>query len=147
MPNGSMTLLMLHRPTDPPFFNPVIVIAQDASRFNGTAQEYVARSVQSWVDRDPSRYELLHNAFPVEYARKQFYRADYKQNLQNGGAMYSAYVFTKFRGYMLGAVLMTHSATDLDQEMEVLKNLTFAPDQANPACIVGDNTLSGALSG
>jgi hypothetical protein len=144
---GSMTLLSLRHPTDHPYFNPIIVIAQYASRFNGTAQEYVARTVQGWIDRYPTRYELLRNAFPVEYGGKQFYRADYKQNLQKGDAMYTAYVCTKFRGYMLGAVVTTRSSTDLDQRTEVLQHLTFAADQVNPACIVGDNTLSGGVVG
>ena len=144
---GSMTLLSLRHPTDPPYFNPIIVIAQDASRFNGTAQEYVSRTVQGWIERYPTRYELLRNAFPVEYGGKQFYRADYKQNLQKADAMYSAYVFTKFRGYMLGAIVTTRSSTDLDQQTDILQHLRFTADQVNPACAVGDNTLSGRVVG
>lgn len=147
MPGGTMTLLTIDRPTDPPSTNRIVVIARDASGFNGTAQEFVARSIQGWIDRYPGRFELMRNAFVVEYGGKQFYRGDYKQNLPQIGVMYSAYIFTKFRGYLVGAMLTTRSTADLDQLANALQHLSFAEDRTDPNCVVGDNTLTGRLVG
>ena len=91
-----MTLLTIDRPTDPPSTTRIVVIARDASGFNGTAQKFVARSIQGWVDRYAGRFELMRSPFLFEYGGKQFYRGDYKQNLPQIGVMYSAYIFTKF---------------------------------------------------
>jgi TonB family protein len=147
MPSGPMILLTLDRKTDPPSFNQVIVMALDGARFNGTAQDFVEHSVQAFVDRDPARYALSRSASPVEYGGKPFYRADYKQNLQNGGTTYYAYLFTKFRGYLLGTLLVTPSATALDEAADILRHISFGADQTNAQCIVGDNTLTGRMAG
>jgi len=147
MPGGTMTLLTIDRPTDPPSTNRIVVIARDGAGFNGTAQEFVARSIQGWVDRYPGRFELMRSPFLVEYGGKQFYRGDYKQNLPQIGVMYSAYIFTKFRGYLIGAMLTTRSTADLDQLANALQRLSFAEDRTEPTCVVGDNTLTGRMVG
>lgn len=147
MPDGSIDLLTMDRHTDPPSLNRIVIIAQDATRFNGTPQDFVTRAVHGFVDADPIRYELLRNTFVVDYGGKQFYRSDYKQNLQNGAAMYLAFVFTKFRGHLLGAILMTRSTAALEEVADSLHHISFAADQTNPACIVGDNTRTGRMAG
>jgi len=147
MPGGTMTLLTIDRPTDPPSTNRIVVIARDGAGFNGTAQEFVARSIQGWVDRYPGRFELMRSPFLIEYGGKQFYRGDYKQNLPQIGVMYSAYIFTKFRGYLIGAMLTTRSTADLDQLANALQRLSFAEDRTDPTCVVGDNTLTGRMVG
>ena len=147
MPDGSIDLFMMDKHTDPASLNRIVIIALDATRFNGTAKDFVARAVHGFVDADPIRYELLRNTFVADYGGKQFYRSDYKQNLKNGGAMYLAYVFTKFRGYLLGAILMARSTAALDEAADSLHDISFAADQPNPACIVGDNTRTGRMVG
>jgi len=146
MPGGTMSLLTIDR-TGPPSTNRIVVIARDASGFNGTAQEFVARSIQGWVERYPGRFEIMRSTFPVEYGGKQFYRGDYMQNLPQVGVMYSAYTFTRFRDYLVGAMLTARSAADLDQLVHALQGLSFAEDRTDPNCVVGDNTLTGRLVG
>lgn len=61
--------------------------------------------------------------------------------------MYFAYVFATFRGYLLGGVVMTGSAANLDEAADPLRRIGFAAEQTNPSCIVGDNTPTGRTVG
>lgn len=74
-----------------------------------TAEQFVTQSAQKMINIDPQRRELTQAAYTVDYGGKQFSRADYKQSLKNGGAMYLGYVYTKFRGYLIGGTLIASS--------------------------------------
>lgn len=147
MPGGSIDLLTLDRHEAPAMANRIVLIAQHASRFDGTALDFVARAVHQFVDADPFRYELLQESSPVGYGGQQFYRADYKQKLQNGREMYLSYVFTKFRKYLLGEILMSGSAAALNEAANSLQHISFSTDQPNFACVVGDNMETGRMVG
>ena len=147
MPDGSIYLLMMDRHAEPPSFYSIVILAVDAKRFNGNAKDFVDRSVNVFVHKDPVRYELLHSASPVDFGGRHFYLSDAKENLQNGGVRYLGYIFTAFRGYLLGEVIMAPSAAVLDSAADSLQHISFAADQVDPACIVGDNTRTGAMVG
>ena len=140
MPDGSIYLFGMNQRTEPPSMNGLVLVATDASRSNVAPEEVVRRAAHGFVDRDPSLYELLSEPFPVVYGGRQFFRSEYKQNLQKGGDWYFAYTFTKFRGYFLGAIITTSSPDALNNALDSLQGLTFAADQVNPSCIVGDKS-------
>ena len=144
---GVIDLFTMNRHSDPPSMNGLVLRAYDAAPFSGTIEEFVRRATHGLVDRDPTRYEIVGEPFPVVYGAKQFYRSDYKQNLPNGGAWYFASLFTKFRGYLLGAVITTSSQAALNDAREALRGISFSSDQIDARCVVGDNKLTGRIVG
>lgn len=91
------------------------------------------------INIDPQRRELTRAASTVDYGGKQFSRADYKQSLNNGGAMYLGYIYTKFRGFLIGGTLIASSPKALDESANVLQKIAFRDDQPNLPCVPGTN--------
>ncbi len=82
-------------------------------------------------------YELIANAYPVEYHGRLFSRAEYKGSMGNLGTLYHASIFTKFRGFFIGETITAGSLKDLDQVAGSLLGISFDKDQVNPKCVMG----------
>ncbi len=139
LPGGAFGLLMLHRGPGPPFGDGLSLIAADLSKSSMTAQQSVAASVRNVVSGDPQRREVMRDAFPVQYGGQIFFRADYKQGFTDGTTQYGAYVYTKFRGYLLGATMTATSPEALDESGDALLKISFQEDVPNTKCVVGPN--------
>jgi TonB family protein len=147
LPSGSLSLLFLYQRTSRPLGNRIALMANPATDA-ATTKDFVNNTVQSQLDRGPQTRQLLHAAYPVDYAGKQFFRSDYKQSLSDGRISYEAFVFTKFRGYFVGESISAGSPEEMDQAVSLLQNLVFQQDKPNPNCVMGPSEApSGLISG
>lgn len=143
IPGGGLALLILRQSQG----NTIILTARDVTGAPPTAQEFVSTSVQAQVNADKEHRELLHDAVPVDYGGKHFFRADYKQSI-NGQQLYSAFVYTKFRAYYIGATLVAESSQELDETAKNLQPISFQSDEPNPNCVMkGDDSATGIAGG
>jgi TonB family protein len=93
---------------------------------------------------------MVKDTYPVDYGGKIFFRADYKQAIGNGGTLYAAFVYTKFRGFYIGETNMAGSPEELDQSASSLRQISFRGDQPNPKCVMSsDNSpdTGGVIGG
>lgn len=137
---GALWLLTLKRQTGSVLGESILLLAVDTNpSFAFTAEQFVTQSVQRTINIDPQRRELTRAAHTVDYGGKKFYRADYKQSSDKGGAMYLGYIYTKFRAHLIGITLSASSPEALDESANVLQKIVFGDDQPNPACVPGTN--------
>jgi TonB family protein len=150
LPGGGLGLLLVSRHRDKSFGDSIALNATDASKYPAmTVQGFVSASGRQQVNADPQRREIIHDALPVEFGGKQFFRADHKQSFPNGYVQYAAFVYTKFRGYFVGETLMAASPEALDEAADSLRGLSFKEDQPNPKCVIGpdDGPRMGVIGG
>lgn len=136
---GALGLLMLHRSTAQPFGDSISLMAADLSKSSMTMQESVAASVRNVVSGDPQRREMVRDASPVQYGGHVFFRADYKHGFPNGTTQYGAYVYTKFRGYLVGGTMIATSPEALNEVVDSLARISFQEDVPNTQCVMGPN--------
>jgi TonB family protein len=112
-----------------------LLTASAAGDQASNAQDSVLAAVHEQIKafRDS---ELVRDATVVDYGGLHFYRFDYKSLL--GGKMpeYFAYVYTKFRGYVIGETIQSGSPLGLDEAANSLQAISFQQDQINPKCIM-----------
>ena len=109
-----------------------------------TPESFANGSAQAQVNADPTKREMVHNAFAVKYAGKQFSRADYKQPLSKGSQLYIAFVYTAFRGYLIGETVMADSPKSLDDAVDSLQRISFQEDLPNLKCVAGSTAVPGS---
>ncbi|MGB9199741.1 MAG: energy transducer TonB [Terriglobales bacterium] len=131
-----LTLLMLHEPTAKPPGNTITLSARDSSLIAGTLQYIVSYAVHQEQQNAPHE-ELLRDAFPVEFGERTFYRADSRRFINNDLSLYQAMVTTRFRGYLIGAEVVTRSAEELDKSVNTLRGTSFLEDRVDPRCRLG----------
>jgi TonB family protein len=136
LPNGVLSLLTLRGPIG----NTISLSARDPKGSVTSIEEYVSGLVHAEVDGDPEHRELLYEVVPVDYGGRHFSRADYKQS-SNGAQTYEAFVFTKFRGYYIGATFIARSVAGLEESAKPLQNISFREDTANPKCVMKGEPL------
>ena len=137
---GALWLLTLNRQTGSVLGESILLLAVDTSpSFALTSEQFVTQFVQRTINIDPRRRELIRAAHTVDYGGKQFYRADYEQSSDKGGAMYLGHIYTKFRAHLIGITLIASSPEALDESAKVLEKIAFRDDQPNPACVPGTN--------
>ncbi len=139
LPRGGLGLLMLYRATAQPFGDSISLMASDLSKSSMTVQESVAASVRNVVSGDPQRREMIRDASPLQYGGHVFFRADYKHALTNGTTQYGAYVYTKFRGYLVGGTMIATSPEALNEVVDSLTRISFQEDVPNNQCVMGPN--------
>jgi TonB family protein len=128
-----LLLLVLHKQGDPA--GRIFLTASAAGDQSSSAQDSVSTAVHEEVKLS-SDLELVRDASAVDYGGVHFYRFDY-QHLQSGQtAGYSAYVYTKFRGYIIGDTISSGSLQGLDEAASSLHAITFQQDQINPKCVM-----------
>jgi TonB family protein len=135
--DGGLDLLAIQQHTDAPPSNMLMLTARDAAGQAQSAEEFVNNSVREQIAARAGR-ALIREAYAVEYGGKKFARSDYRQSFSSGVTSYMSILETKFRGYYLGASLVTGSEEALDRAANSLGSMTFLDDQPNPACAAGE---------
>jgi hypothetical protein len=125
-PGGGLVLLVIDQHTGAPFFNRIALSALDGRSFSVDTQGLVSKFVRAQLGREGM--ELVRDTFPVDFVGKHFFREDYKES-SAGGALYKAFVCTKFRGYFLGWTLATGSPPELEEAVTSLQHISFGEDE------------------
>jgi len=107
----------------------------------GTAEDFVSSNVHSQIKSRPKEAELIRDAFGISYGGQQFFRADYTFTTPSdpnalSGTLYVAYVYTKFRGFVIGETIMASSPDALDKAANTLRGISFQDDRINPKCVM-----------
>lgn len=110
-----------------------------------TSQEFVSNEVHRQISiNDHWLGQVVRDPYSVEYGTRRFFRSDYQQT--SGGdavrVVYRALIYTRFRGYFIGGMIMARSLDALDQSASLFQNLSFREDERNPKC--GMSELSNA---
>jgi TonB family protein len=150
LPGGGLALIVLDQGKEKPSGNKIVLTALDANGSGSTAKQFVSNSVHRQIEVNREHRELIQDAFPVVFAGKHFFRADYKQSSTTGGPLYLALVYTKFRGYFLGETLIAGSAKELDESANSLQGVSFQEDAPNSKCtMAAENgpSSTGAVGG
>jgi TonB family protein len=123
----------------------IALTAREADAQTGTARDFVSNSVKTQLAAHEGR-ELIRDAFTVDYGAREFFRSDYKlSSMEASHSPYIAYVYTKFRGYLIGETIAASSQEALDEFANSLQPISFREDQVNPNCVVaGDGMPGGA---
>jgi TonB family protein len=135
MPGGEITLLKMDQHKQGSFGNRIALTAHDANGSVLSVQDFVSNAAHGQVNLDPEHREILRDTYSVDYGGKHFSRADYKQSLPNGGALYQSFVYTKFRGYFIGETLVAESPEELEQAANSLQHIAFREDEQNRNCV------------
>jgi len=146
MPGGELTLLILDQPREGVFGNRIGLTAHNTSGSVSSVKEFVSNAAHGQVDLDRKHREILKDTYPADYGGKHFYRADYKQSLRKGGALYQSYVYTIFRGFYIGETLVAESPGELEQAANSLQHIAFREDEQNPNCAMRRVFVSQAVS-
>lgn len=136
--NNSLVLLFLRKDGDS--FGRIILSASAPPDGNSTAQDFVSSAVHEQVKLSPDR-ELVRDATAVDYGSQHFFRADYKGVRDGKQPVYFAYVYSKFRGYMIGETIVSGSPQGLDETATALHGVSFQQDQINPKCVMAPDQL------
>ena len=147
---GQLVLLLLDQHKEGSFGNRIVLTARDASGSAPGPEEFVSKSLHAQLDADREHRQMVKDTYPVDYGGKIFFRADYKQAIGNGGPLYGAFVYTKFRGFYIGETIMAGSPEELDQGASSLQQISFRGDEPNPKCMMsGDNSpnAGGVIGG
>jgi len=107
-----------------------------------TVEEFVSHMVHDLTDvvprEDTVGWRLIRDTYSVEYGGRHFARSDYKE-IQKGddrANVYLSFVYTKFRGYFIGAAVISGSLEALDHSANTLENISFQEDERNRMCVV-----------
>lgn len=111
----------------------IVVTAQGAKDQTETVQDFVANAVHSQIKVSPQDNVMIRDTYAVEYGGKHFFRSDYKHSWNNHDT-YMAFVYTKFRGYFIGANLIAGSREGLGEAANSLEGISFQEDQVNSKC-------------
>lgn len=147
---GQLVLLLLDQHKEGSFGNRIVLTARDASGSAPTPEEFVSKSLQTQLDADREHRQMVKDTYSIDYGGKIFFRADYKQGMYNGGPLYGAFVYTKFRGFYIGETIMAGSPEELDQGASSLQQISFRGEEPNPKCMMsGDNSpnAGGVIGG
>jgi TonB family protein len=131
--NKSLALLFLRRTGDS--LGRIIVSGSITGDETSTAQDFASRVVHDQIKASPDR-ELVRDASAVDYGGLHFFRSDYKSLWEGKQPYYSAYVYTKFRGYFIGETIVSGSSQGLDDAANSLQAISFQQDQVNPNCVM-----------
>jgi TonB family protein len=129
----SLVLLFFRQEGNP--VGRIILSASVSEDPTSTAQDFVSSAVHEQIKASPDR-ELVRDASAVDYGGRHFYRADYKGLLGGKEPLYFAYVYTKFRGYVIGETVVSGSPQGLDAAANSLQATSFQADQINPECVM-----------
>ena len=144
--NGrALQLLAVHPLGEKPPGPFVALTALDGQ--TGTAEDFVSSNVHSQIKSRPKEAELIRDASAISYGGQQFFRADYKVTLPSdpkalSGPLYVAYIYTKFRGFVIGETIMADSPAALDNAANSLRSISFQDDRINPNCAMGSEAGS-----
>lgn len=136
VPGDVLVLLAIEQRPEAGPSNTVGLRAQNANDQTETAQDFVANAVHSQIKVNPHDNIVIRDTYAIEYGGKHFFRSDYKYSWRNRNTLYVALVYTKFRGYFIGAHLTAGSQEGLDEAANSLQGISFQDDQVNPKCVM-----------
>ncbi|MGA9526587.1 MAG: TonB family protein [Terriglobales bacterium] len=136
-----LVLLFLQQQSKKP--GRIILSARDATG-SGSAQDFVTAAVREQVGIPTEHREIVRETFSVDYGGQHFFRSDYKVAPANGTALYLSYVYTTFRGYLIGETMGAASPAELDEAANSLQGITFRDDQINLKCVMAPAPAPGA---
>ena len=144
---GALALLQIDQHKEGSFANTIALNAHDASVSASTAQEFVSNYARGHISSDRERRESVRDTYSVGYAGKIFFRADNKQTMSGGHALYLAFVYTKFRGFYIGETLIAGSEGGLELAANSLQGISFREDEPNSKCVMrgDDSQNSGGI--
>jgi TonB family protein len=155
MSKGWLVLLIISQHKEGASESEIVLTARDARDASDsvvTAQEFVSNAVHTQVNGDRQRSQLIRDTYAVEYTGRHFFRADYKQTI-NERVLYRAVVYTKFRGFYIGESLGAESPQELELAASSLHGTSFLDDKPTSKCVVSmDDSansrgiITGALS-
>jgi hypothetical protein len=134
LPGGGLNLLMIENPNPGTFGNTITLFASPAPEAKGSAKGFVAHAIETQIKHSPQT-NLVRDTFPVDYAGKHFFRADFKTTMPR--ASFRSLVFTRFRGYYIGEMIEAATSEELDRAADSLKNISFREDVRDPRCATG----------
>jgi len=129
----SLILLFLRKEGDP--VGRIILSASAPADGTSSAQDFVSGAVHEQIKVSPD-HELIRDAVAVDYGGQHFFRADYKGLLGGKQPVYFGYVYSKFRGYMIGETVVATSPEGLDEATNSLQAVSFQQEQINPKCVM-----------
>lgn len=132
----SLILLFLRKEGDS--IGRILLSASLPSDQTSSAQDFVSSAVHEQIKASPDR-ELVREVSAVDYGGRHFFRADYKGLLGGKDPLFSAYVYTKFRGYVIGETIVSASTQGLDEAANSLQAISFQQDEINPKCIMAQD--------
>lgn len=136
VPGDVLVLLAIEQRSEAGPATTVGFTAQNAKDQAETAQDFVANAVHSQVKVDPRDNVVTRDIYPIEYGGKHFFRSDYKHSWRDRETFYVAFVYTKFRGYFIGAHLTSGSQEGLNEAANFLQGISFQDDQVNSKCVM-----------
>lgn len=136
LPGGGLNLLMIEKPNPGTFGNLITLFATPATEPTGSARDFVTHAIETQIKHNPQNNQLVRETFPVEYAGKNFFRADFKTNMPR--ASFRSLVFTRFRDYYIGEMIEAASTEELDRAADSLKKISFREDVRDPKCATGE---------
>ncbi len=145
---AALVLLIIGEPKEGSSESQIVLTARDAGGSVMSAEEVVSKSVQTQINGDRQRSELVRDAYAVDYGGRRLFRADYKQTI-NGRVLYRAFVYTRFRDFYIGESLGAESPADLELAVSSLHGISFREDKPNPKCVMrgDDSSNSGGIIG
>jgi TonB family protein len=117
----------------------IILSAWDSASYPGSARDFVSDGVHAPVNQSTGKNEPLQDSFAVDYGGIQFFRSNQKAFVVVNIPWYSAKIYTEFRGYFIGANLLSTSPGGLDEAANSLQKISFQVDQVNPKCVMTSN--------
>jgi len=105
--------------------------ASDATNRIASAQDYVSGDIQRIINKRNEDWELIASPYPVAYGGRLFSRAQYRL-----GTSYYALVYTKFRQFFIGELVVGASSQEVDQAVDSLLGVSFKADKVNPKCLM-----------
>lgn len=139
----SLVLLFLRKEGDP--ISRIILSASAPADETSSARDFVSSAVHEQIKVSPDR-ELVREAAAVDFGGQHFIRADYKGMLGGKQPVYFGYVYSKFRGYMIGETIVATTPQGLDEAASSLQAISFQTDQINPKCVMAP-AASGTTNG
>jgi TonB family protein len=118
----------------------IILSAWDSASYPGNAEDFVSDGVHAQINQSAGKTEPVQDTFAVNYGGMQFFRSNQKPFVVLNIPWYSAKVYTEFRGYFIGANLLSTSPGGLDEAANSLQKISFQENQVNPRCVMTSNT-------
>jgi TonB family protein len=134
-----LILLFLERKDKTP--GRIILSAWNSASHPGNAQDFVSAE-HAQIDQSTEKTEPVQDAFAVDYGGRHFFRSNQKSFVAGNVSWYPAKIYTEFRGYFIGANLVSTSPAGLNEAADSLQKISFREDQVNPKCVVSWNTAA-----
>jgi TonB family protein len=140
-----LILLFLERKDKTP--GRIVLSAWDSASHPGNAQDFVSDREHEQINQSTEKNGPVQDTFAVDYGGRRFFRSNQKPFVTGNVSWYSAKIYTEFRGYFIGANLLSTSPAGLDEAANSFQKISFQEDQVNPKCVMSSNTAAAPAGG